>query len=387
FCLIIQVPRASASAVAFGMGLFHGKGNLGPGQHRAFAVICESRASDIWLRFHDTCETYKEFRKSQEPSVEKLKEPVLVEITSALNNRYQLNFTKQDISSLWFLCKQEASLLNITSQACGLFNSHEVSLLEWTDDLEVFILKGYGNGVNYHMGVPLLQDVIQSMEQAIVAKEGNHKIYEKARLRFAHAETLVPFTCLLGLFLEGSEYLQIQLDQPLDLPPKPPQKRNWVGSVVAPFAGNNMLVLYSCSNDTDSIALTGDERSKYFVQVLHNEVPVSIPVNSTRTSACFHVSSEPNGPPPEKMGKMNVCADRSLQNQNWIKGARLKNRGESFDAKVSVRLERLEGNGGSRAMVQKEWVGTSLDVVGKDAPVGALGGELRVKAPVEGFGS
>jgi multiple inositol-polyphosphate phosphatase/2,3-bisphosphoglycerate 3-phosphatase len=28
--------------------------------------------------------------------------------------------------------------------------------------------------------------------------------YEKARLRFAHAETLVPFTCLLGLFLEGS---------------------------------------------------------------------------------------------------------------------------------------------------------------------------------------
>lgn len=28
--------------------------------------------------------------------------------------------------------------------------------------------------------------------------------YEKARLRFAHAETVVPFTCLLGLFLEGS---------------------------------------------------------------------------------------------------------------------------------------------------------------------------------------
>lgn len=35
------------------------------------------------------------------------------------------------------------------------------------------MLKGYGNSLNYQMGVPLLEDVIQSMEQAIKAKEGN----------------------------------------------------------------------------------------------------------------------------------------------------------------------------------------------------------------------
>jgi multiple inositol-polyphosphate phosphatase/2,3-bisphosphoglycerate 3-phosphatase len=44
--------------------------------------------------------------------------------------------------------------------------------LEWTDDLELFILKGYGNSLNYQMGVPLLQDVLQAMEQAIKAQEG-----------------------------------------------------------------------------------------------------------------------------------------------------------------------------------------------------------------------
>ncbi|KAM1406828.1 hypothetical protein ACFXTH_001457 [Malus domestica] len=265
-----QVPRASASAVAFGMGMFSGKGNLGPGRHRAFAVSSESRASDIKLRFHDCCQNYKAYKKSQEPSVDKLKEPIYDEITSSLKRRYKLNFTKKDTTSLWFLCKQEASLFNITDQACALFTPSEVSLLEWADDLEAFILKGYGKSLNYRMGVPLLEDVLLSMEQAITAEEEKHTpgSYEKARLRFAHAETVVPFSCLLGLFLDGTEFEQTQKEQPLQLPPKPPQKRKWRGNTVAPFAGNNMLVLYSCPANISS---------KYFVQVLHNEHPIPMP--------------------------------------------------------------------------------------------------------------
>ncbi|KAK7387476.1 hypothetical protein VNO78_28311 [Psophocarpus tetragonolobus] len=267
-----QVARASASAVAFGMGLFSGNGSLGAGHHRAFAVTSESRASDIVLRFHDCCHNYKAHRKSQEPAVSKLKEPILDEITSALIVRHKLNFTRQDTSSLWFLCKQEASLLDITSQACSLFSPPEIELMEWTDDLEMFILKGYGKSLNYRMGLPLLEDVVQSMEQAIKAEEERHVpgSFEKARLRFAHAETVVPFSCLLGLFLEGSEFKKIQKEQPLQHPSKPPLKRKWRGSTVAPFAGNNMLVLYSCPASDKST-------SKHFVQVLHNEHPIPMP--------------------------------------------------------------------------------------------------------------
>ncbi|XP_038721920.1 multiple inositol polyphosphate phosphatase 1-like isoform X2 [Tripterygium wilfordii] len=280
-----QVPRASASAVAFGMGFLREKGTLGQERHRAFAVTSESRASDIMLRFFDCCENYKIYRKKHEPAVDRLKEPVLDEITTALARRYELNFTRQDISSLWFLCKQEASLLDITDQACGLFSPSEVALLEWMDDLEVFILKGYGNSLNYRMGVPLLRDVVQSMQQAIKAKEENHApgSYEKARLRFAHAETVVPFTCLLGLFLEGSEFQRIQREEPLQLPPKPPQNRKWRCSIVAPFGGNNMLVLYSCPNNTSS---------KYFVQVLHNEHPIPMPGCDNADFCPFEVFKE-----------------------------------------------------------------------------------------------
>ncbi|KAJ9683915.1 hypothetical protein PVL29_016425 [Vitis rotundifolia] len=295
-----QVPRASASAVAFGMGLFSGRGSLGPGHQRAFAVTSESRASDILLRFFDCCQNYKDFRKSQEPAVDELKEPIFDEITATLRKRYGLNFTRQDASSLWFLCKQEASLLDITDQACGLFSPSEVALLEWTDDLELFILKGYGKSLNYRMGVPLLKDVFESMAQAIKAKEENYApgSYEKARLRFAHAETVVPFSCLLGLFLEQSEFKQILREEPLQYPPKPPQKRNWRGSTVAPFAGNNMLVLYSCPANSSS---------KYFVQVLHNEHPIPMPGCDNSDLCPFEVFKERIVTPHMKHEYSAVC--------------------------------------------------------------------------------
>nr|XP_016448354.1 PREDICTED: multiple inositol polyphosphate phosphatase 1-like [Nicotiana tabacum] len=135
------------------------------------------------------------------------------------------------------------------------------------------------------MGVPLLEDVIQSMEQAIKAKEEGYASgsYEKARLRFAHAETLLPFSCLLGLFLEESEFELIQREETLQFPPKPPTKRNWRGSIVTPFAGNNMLVLYSCVSNNSS---------KYFVKVLHNERPTPVPGCNGSDSCPFEVFKE-----------------------------------------------------------------------------------------------
>jgi len=55
----MQVGRSSASAVAFGIGLFAGEGTLGAGKQRAFSVITDNKDQDIRLRFHDTCMAYK----------------------------------------------------------------------------------------------------------------------------------------------------------------------------------------------------------------------------------------------------------------------------------------------------------------------------------------
>lgn len=73
-------------------------------------------------------------------------------------------------------------------------------------------------------------------------------------------------------FLYISEFERTQKEHPLQLPPKPPHTRKWRCNTVAPFGGNNMLVLYSCPANTSS---------KYFVQVLHNEHPIPMPVSSS----------------------------------------------------------------------------------------------------------
>ncbi|XP_023748595.1 uncharacterized protein LOC111896846 isoform X1 [Lactuca sativa] len=301
-----QVPRASASAVAFGMGIFSGQKE---GKHRAFAVASESRANDIMLRFHDCCQNYREITKNQESVVQKLKQPVLDEIKGSLTTRYELNFTLNDISSLWFLCKQEASLFNIIDQACGLFTNDEVNLLEWTDDTETFILRGYGNSLNYRMGVPLLEDVISSMEQAIIANKERHApgSYEKARLRFAHAETLVPFSCLIGLFLDESEFEKLQREETMELPPKPPQKRIWKDSEVAPFGGNNALVLHHCPSNNET---------KYFVQVLHNEQPMPMAGCGKADFCPFEVFKEKIASPHLKHNYNNICKGKLEQMDN-----------------------------------------------------------------------
>lgn len=48
---------------------------------------------------------------------------------------------------------------------------------------------------------------------------------------------------------------------------------------MAPFSGNNMLALYHCpGNNSSGILLSGAYKSKYFVQVLHNEIPTPLMV-------------------------------------------------------------------------------------------------------------
>ncbi|GAQ89106.1 Histidine phosphatase superfamily protein [Klebsormidium nitens] len=246
-----QVPRASASAVAFGVGFLEGNGTLGPARHQSFAVISDTKDIDRRLRFHKTCPAYKAHKKARKPEVWSNQEPVYSATGANILSRTGLNLTAKDVGALWLLCKVEAAIRNTTNQVCSLFTKEEVLQLEWADDIELHILKGYGAPINYRMAQALLQDILESMEGALADwRGGSTKVPELGRLRFAHAETIMPLLCTLGLFQETDrDALLAAQEEELPLPPPPPYPRAWRGSVVAPFGANTALVLYDCAEN------------------------------------------------------------------------------------------------------------------------------------------
>nr|USJ75256.1 PHY1 [Pteris vittata] len=310
-----QVPRSAASAVAFGMGLFSGEGTLGQGRHRAFSVISDSRTHDIHLRFYESCSAYQESKAKAIPVVAALQEDFHMDIASSLKERFLFNITKEDIPTLWFLCKQEAAALDIVDRSCSLFTEEEVEMLEWADDLEVHKLKGYGESINYRMGIPLLTNVLESMERVIAASKAGHawSAVEKAHLRFAHAETVIPFICLLGLFLDAEEVQKILMEAPLEPPPRPPKTRLWRGSAVAPYGANNMVVLHKCSSNKDG---SQEEEDDFRVQVLHNERSVALP-GCNGTHLCpFQVFKEQVVVPHLKYNFHSLCSLQKTQEKH-----------------------------------------------------------------------
>lgn len=127
-------------------------------------------------------------------------------------------------------------------------------MIELTYDIREYMLKSYGNKLNYQISCPLLNNFVDNMDKVI---SGQNKA-ERASFLFGHAETMLPFTALLGLF---------KLPKPLSYKCYPRNTRKWKSARVACFASNISMLLYKC-NDT---------KVPYRVKLLHNEQEMRIP--------------------------------------------------------------------------------------------------------------
>jgi len=159
------------------------------------------------------------------------------------------NVTSSDILLFYDVCIYEASNQGITNRFCSLFDLDDIYRFETSNDLSDYWTAGYASDINYKISCPLLVDFWNSFTSVIMGKS------EKSSLRFAHAETIMPFVSLLGLFKDARSlhWNSTQLDQ-----------RLWRASQISPFAANVAMILFNCSGI-------------YKVKLLHNEVEMPIP--------------------------------------------------------------------------------------------------------------
>ena len=134
------------------------------------------------------------------------------------------------------------------------FTTEELKWYEELDNIKDFYGKGPGlTNINIatEIAKPLLQDFLISSDNAIA----NNNI--SADLRFAHAETIIPFITLMEI--EGMSDKQDDISKVYN---------TWYGSDISCMGANIQWIFYK------------NEAGDILVKILHNEKPVSIPVKS-----------------------------------------------------------------------------------------------------------
>ena len=135
----------------------------------------------------------------------------------------------------------------------GILNDKEWYGYWQTQNLRQYLTKSaapVGNMLPVAIAWPLLSEFIQTTEQAINGQSDN-----RVDLRFAHAETVIPFVALMGI---GKTDIQIASPDSVSI--------YWKDYEIAPMAANVQWVFYR------------DKNCQVWVKILLNEQEVTIPV-------------------------------------------------------------------------------------------------------------
>jgi len=155
--------------------------------------------------------------------------------------------TEKEVNTYFELCAFEFVNQGERNKFCSLFSKDDIINSEIAQDLGATYSKGYGWDFSYKIACPLLEEIVDRFKLVINGSDPVTKAY----LRFAHAETVLPLLCILGLYKDDFE-LHWDTDRELLL------KREYRTSHICPFSANVAFILYKCD-------------SNYKVEVLHNE--------------------------------------------------------------------------------------------------------------------
>eukprot|EP01105_Mastigella_eilhardi_P006865 TRINITY_DN18375_c0_g1_i1.p1 TRINITY_DN18375_c0_g1~~TRINITY_DN18375_c0_g1_i1.p1 ORF type:complete len:451 (-),score=102.23 TRINITY_DN18375_c0_g1_i1:83-1399(-) len=247
-------PRTSQSGNAFGFGMLQNTAHVSKCQYYPFAITSESCDQDTTLRFFSNCPAYQTQVLDNATTLEESQlyaAKYVPQIQQRIADKIGLYPPAEQVSQMWEACQCDVSVLFEKGQWCSIFEEDDADILEYVEDLRSYWQRGYGIPLNYQIGIELLREMVNIMD-AVLTDDVDSDFYLTSKLRFAHAETMLPFNALLGLN-EDSEPLLASS------PPDVIANRKWRDSAIAPFATNTALLLYNCTG-TASVRLLVNEK-------------------------------------------------------------------------------------------------------------------------------
>eukprot|EP00727_Mastigamoeba_balamuthi_P009884 m51a1_g5518 hypothetical protein (430) ;mRNA; r:409101-410484 len=246
-------PRTAQTAVAFGLGALRMSGF----RYSPFAANEDSTGRE--LRFFEECTAYVnsvEDNDTAQAPLTAYQTATYAKLAPKLATKTGLTTAQllsgSMVQNFWDLCVYETLVHGRRvgmNGWCSLFDLSDAKAMEFADDIDKYINCGYGNKLSYMDAVPLLKAIVAHLNDVVAGGT------VRARLRFAHAETVMPLLALLGLYHDevplSATMTQAQMDA-----------RVWRTSEISKMGTNVFFVL--------ATSKTGAP----LVQVLHNESPV-----------------------------------------------------------------------------------------------------------------
>jgi len=168
-----------------------------------------------------------------------MKLPDVAKQVGEIINASDWQLSNKDVQNLWKACQFEASISNNTGKFCSLFNKDRADILNYVGDLSSYYEKGYAYPIDYTISCVLMKSMVNAIDQVIADPVDVYS--QRANLRFAHAETIMPIVAALGLYKDSKPLLHNSPDDVI-------ATRLWRGSVIAPYASNVAFVTYNCSS-------------------------------------------------------------------------------------------------------------------------------------------
>ncbi|KAI9274800.1 histidine phosphatase superfamily [Phascolomyces articulosus] len=214
----------------------------------------------------DICKRWKEDIEGNPVTMSeanKYKERYVGRIAARMTQELGIPMTTDDVEAVYTGCKFDITHQNRVDTFCTLLAPEDVPILEYRQDLEYYYTYSYGSELNTKLACPLIQSVMQNMENAVNGKED----YTRMDIKVLHSESVFLVVSFLGLF-KDEQKLRADWNQ------EQINNRQFTCSKVSPFGGNVVFQLLADKNENPQQKEKGTAK---YVRVLISEEPTIIP--------------------------------------------------------------------------------------------------------------